>query len=81
MPVHVSREQPFLLYVRQRERRDMISNQEIEKLANGDQLAELVRKIDDDRGRDMVVSMCSGLIEGYILATDRRREKEIKHGV
>ena len=59
----------------------MISNQEIEKLANGDQLAELVRKIDDDRGRDMVVSMCSGLIEGYILATDRRREKEIKHGV
>lgn len=59
----------------------MISNQEIEKLANGDQLAELVRKIDDDRGRDMVVSMCSGLIEGYILATDRRREKEVRHGV
>lgn len=63
------------------ERRHMINNQEIEKLANGERIAELVRKIDDDRGRDMVVSMCSGLIEGYILATDRKREKEVRHGV
>lgn len=63
------------------ERRNMINNQEIEKLANGERIAELVRKIDDDRGRDMVVSMCSGLIEGYILATDRKREKEVRHGV
>lgn len=78
VPVHVSQGQPFL-YVK--ERRHMINNQEIEKLANGERIAELVRKIDDDRGRDMVVSMCSGLIEGYILATDRKREKEVRRGI
>lgn len=58
-----------------------MSNVEIEKLSNGERIAELVRKIEDDRSRDMVVSMCSGIVEGFLLATDYVRNKENEHGV
>lgn len=59
-----------------------MSNQEIEKLASGERIAELVAKIEDGHERDMVASMCSGLVEGYLLATGYRRDKEDKrHGI
>ncbi len=57
-----------------------MNNQEIEKLANGERLAELVRKIEDRHDRDIVVGMCSGVVEGFLLATNYQN-REVKHGV
>ena len=59
-----------------------LSNQEIEKLTSGERIADLVAMIEDGHERDMVASMCSGIVEGFLLAKGYHRDKEDKrHGI
>jgi hypothetical protein len=52
-----------------------------DKITNGDRLATIVKQIPEGNGRDSVVAMCSGVVEGFLLATDYQKAKEEKHGV
>ena len=53
-----------------------------EKITDGDRITSIVKQIPDEHDRDAVVAMCSGIVEGFLLATNFKREQEGRgHGV